>query len=157
MNETLIKNWNSTVAPKDTVYVLGDLMFSTKRSDVTNLIRRLNGHIHWIWGNHDEKLKNAEGAAWAGYYKEIKINKQKFVLSHYPMMSWNGQYRGSIMLHGHCHGNLKHDGTKLIMDVGVDCWDYTPVSAETIMKEAEKIKKNNAKRFKSEIVTDDHH
>lgn len=157
MDEQLIKNWNEIVSPKDDVYHLGDVMFTSKKPDVTNLFKRLNGQIHWIYGNHDKSFRNAAGAAWSGDYKELKVEGQKLILCHYPMMSWNGQMRGTIMLHGHCHGNLKHDGTKLLIDVGVDCWDYKPVSFEEIMIEAEMIKQNNQEKFKQDIVTDDHH
>ena len=27
----------------------------------------------------------------------------RLVMSHYPMLSWNGKARGAIMLHGHIH------------------------------------------------------
>ena len=33
-------------------------------------------------------------------------NGQPIVICHYPLASFNGQARGSWMLHGHCHGNL---------------------------------------------------
>lgn len=157
MDEQLEKNWNELVSPNDDVYHLGDVMFTNKKSDVTNLFKRLNGSIHWIYGNHDIKFRNADGAAWSGDYKEIKVEGQKLILCHYPMMSWNGQMRGNIMLHGHCHGNLKHNGSKLLIDAGVDCWDYKPVSFEEIMIEAENIKKSNQAKFNQDIVTDDHH
>jgi calcineurin-like phosphoesterase family protein len=157
MNEAMISNWNELVDPQDDIYMLGDFAFVNKKSQVENLFRRLNGHIHWIFGNHDKSFRNSEGCAWSGDYKEIKVGTQKFVLSHYPMVSWNGQYRGTIMLHGHCHGNLKHDGTKLRLDVGVDCWDWKPVSVEQILSEIDSIKKNNMRNHKQEIVTDDHH
>jgi calcineurin-like phosphoesterase family protein len=39
-------------------------------------------------------------------YFEITTKGQNFVLSHYPILSWNGQAKGSIMVHGHCHGSL---------------------------------------------------
>jgi calcineurin-like phosphoesterase family protein len=157
MDRVLIENWNNLVDPQDTVYHLGDVMFTGKKQDVVNIFSRLNGHIHWIYGNHDSKLRNAGGCTWAGDYKEIKAQKHKFILCHYPLMSWNGQSRGSIMLHGHCHGNLRHDNTKLLIDVGVDSWSYKPVSVEQIIEKVNKIKENNYKKHKTEILTDDHH
>lgn len=59
------------------------------------------------------------------HYKEIKINKNRFILSHWPMRVWNKAHHGSIMLHGHCHGNLDDykDMDNFLyktMDVGID-------------------------------------
>ena len=55
-------------------------------------------------------------------------------MSHYPMLFLNGGHWGSIMLHGHCHGNNQDRNVGLRrMDVGVDCNDWYPVSLETIV------------------------
>jgi calcineurin-like phosphoesterase family protein len=48
------------------------------------------------------------------------------------MRVWNKSHYGSIMLHGHSHGSLP--GTNQSLDVGVDCWDYTPVTLEQIKR-----------------------
>ena len=156
MNEEMIRLWNETVDTKDTVYLLGDFAF-TNTKGVEALVKRLNGHIHWIWGNHDESMKNANGFVWSGHYKEVKVDKQKFILSHYPMLSWNGSGKGSIMLHGHCHGSLKDDETQLRMDVGVDCHNFKPISSEFIIEEMNKRKANNLAKFEKEFVPIDHH
>jgi len=61
MNEGLIKLWNETVSPQDEVYFLGDLTFKMKAQNYINILSRLNGKVHWIFGNHDnrsEKLLN---------------------------------------------------------------------------------------------------
>ena len=50
--------------------------------------------------------------------KEIKYNKTKIVMCHYPMVVWNQSHRGSIQLHGHCHGTLHNFGKSV--DVGLD-------------------------------------
>ena len=118
MNECLIENWNNHVRPSDTIYHLGDLMWS--ESHFKKIIPRLNGKIHLILGNHDHKphlyqhlLSSVEK------YKEIKINKQKICLFHYPMVSWNAHYHGSWNLFGHVHDTMSWLSGKM-MDVGVD-------------------------------------
>src|SRR5581483_5246031 len=52
MREMLIKNWNDTVTPSDTVYHLGDVAFlgTTATREIVN---RLNGRKILIRGNHD--------------------------------------------------------------------------------------------------------
>lgn len=53
-------------------------------------------------------------------------------LSHYPHRSWNKKFHGSIHVYGHVHGALPdHDRST---DVGVDCWDFKPVSLEQILE-----------------------
>jgi len=39
-------------------------------------------------------------------YIEANINGQMFVMSHYPILSFNGQSKNGICLYGHVHGNL---------------------------------------------------
>lgn len=49
-NAAIIRNWNETVSPDDTVWVLGDLALGAPpwlQAD------RLAGTKHLIWGNHD--------------------------------------------------------------------------------------------------------
>lgn len=37
---------------------------------------------------------------------ELTHNKQKFIIDHYPLDTWNQAMHGSIMIHGHVHGAL---------------------------------------------------
>lgn len=67
----------------------------------------------------------------------IIIDKQKFILSHYPIDEWEDMDRGSIMLHGHCHGNINDCETNTIykrMDIGIDWKEFRPYSIDEIIK-----------------------
>ena len=57
-DETIIKNWNNTVGIDDDVYLLGDISWynTTKTTEIFN---NLNGNIHLIKGNHDDRLSNS--------------------------------------------------------------------------------------------------
>ena len=52
MDETLIENWNHKVTGKDTVYILGDLIYRSQKPP-EEYLRRLRGKKHLILGNHD--------------------------------------------------------------------------------------------------------
>lgn len=52
------------------------------------------------------------------HYKEVNINGQVYVLSHYPFAVWHGNGKGWRHLHGHSHGSFNSIG--LSIDVGVD-------------------------------------
>lgn len=59
-DETIKNNWNSVVGLDDDVYLLGDISWygSTKTLEYYS---QLNGRIHLIKGNHDNKiLKNKD-------------------------------------------------------------------------------------------------
>ena len=149
-DEALIENWNKKVPKGSTVYHAGDFAMTWKKQEVTKvnkLLSRLNGTIHLILGNHDrDAVKNAK-FAWIGDYKSIKVGDQKIVIFHYCIRSWHHSHRGSWMLFGHSHGNLSVEGCGKCIDVGVDCWDYAPVSFDEIV----------SAMHKKEIVTVDHH
>lgn len=147
MNEELIKRWNEKVEPGDTVYHLGDM--SLGKPDFTKeILDRLHGNIHLIKGNHEgAALTYPKRFASIRDYHELRIDesdqsngKQKIILFHYAMRTWNGSHRGVWQLYGHSHGTLPDDEMALSFDVGVDCHNFYPVSYEEV-KEIMKRKK----------------
>lgn len=67
----------------------------------------------------------------------IIINKQKFILSHYPIEQWEDMDKGSIMLHGHCHHKIDNCETNIKykrMDVGIDWKEFRPYSLDEILE-----------------------
>lgn len=166
MDKFMIEQWNSVVKPGDVVYHIGDIGFfnndQDKKKALENVLKRLNGSIHLIFGNHDSYIKNAEGFAWKGDYKTIKSKSKDpiqyyIVMCHYPMLSWNRSHYGSVMIHGHCHGSLQKDETQIRIDVGVDCWDFKPVPLSEILRIRDERMENNQKKFGKPCVPVDHH
>lgn len=127
MDELLIQNWNAHIEDNTTIYHLGDFSFRASVDYAQEVLGRLNGRIHLVVGNHDHKdvLKFSRWES-VSNLKSIKYHKQKIILCHYAMRSWDGKHRGSWHLFGHSHGQLMDRGKAT--DVGVDCWDYRPVS-----------------------------
>lgn len=133
-DEALIANWNSVVRPDDTIYLLGDVSFHDN-DRTRKILQRLMGHKHLIRGNHDKKRMKGDLLgffAWVGDYKEVTIDEQFIVLCHYAFETWNRSHRGSWSLHGHSHGTLPSAEWQRRVDVGVDVWNYFPVSFEQL-------------------------
>lgn len=137
MDEAIIENWNSRVRPDDVIYHLGDVFFTGVERAI-EVLNRLNGQKFLVLGNHDKVIKQSNEVqslfTSISDYREITVEGQAIVLSHYPMMTWNKSGRGSWMLHGHCHGNLKYPFEAKIHDVGVDPNGYFPISFQEIQK-----------------------
>lgn len=116
MNEYMISQWNKKVRPNDEVVILGD--FSMEKGEKTNrILQRLHGRLYLIEGNHDHYLSDSEfdrsRFVWIKPYAEMKDQRRKVVLSHYPIFCYNGQYRrnekGEVttyMLYGHVHNTF---------------------------------------------------
>ena len=125
MNEALITNWNNVVKPNDTVFHLGDFAFGGSYI-WNNVLSRLNGNIHLILGNHDEK-NIREGYMtkfkYVGYQLRLIIENRVVYLNHYPFLCYGGTYRGSnyaIQLFGkgnNAYKNVKRpsDGLFLVL------------------------------------------
>lgn len=130
MDEELIRKWNEAVSPSDTIYHLGDISFH-KNERTLSILKQLNGHKCLIQGNHDNlNVSTASQFETIDKLKEIWIDKQKIVMCHFPIESWHQMGHGSWHLHGHTHGSLLEFGKR--WDVGVDVWDYAPVSFEQL-------------------------
>jgi calcineurin-like phosphoesterase family protein len=118
-DQAIIEAHNKVVKNGDDVYLLGDLLFKSKRH-LSHYLEQLNGNLHLIRGNHDKigLEGNVKGLSWVKDYHEIKVfnvlsesyksdPQITIVLSHYPMLAWHKNSRGSIQLHGHTHLSLR--------------------------------------------------
>lgn len=147
MNEALIKNYQEVVRQGDTVYIIGDFAFK----DHAKILRRLPGQKHLIVGNHDwdkqgriSQRRQGElikaGVAWVkdSYLLRIQagsgdgVHHQWVWLAHYAHRTWPRKWKDSWHLFGHSHGKMPDEN--LSTDVGVDCWDYRPVSLQQLKK-----------------------
>ena len=141
-DETLVKNWNASVAKRDTVYHLGDFAFRNALY-IPQLLSQLNGNIFLLRGNHDKVIKGEL----VSRFVEVRdvylfsgqlLNKPiRLFLSHYAHRSWPSSFHGVGHLFGHSHGRLPPLG--LSFDVGVDSWGYFPVSLVQVAQKLEDI------------------
>ena len=98
-------------------------------------------NIILILGNHDTHIrKNLRGEkdlfAHVSDYEELNVEGiGRFVLCHYPIISWNEMRQGVTMLHGHQHlkGDIKFGNGKR-MDIGACGNDLRPYHLKEIMK-----------------------
>jgi calcineurin-like phosphoesterase family protein len=144
MNRGIVNNWNAVVRPEDHVYITGDVCMGRLNESV-QYIKQLNGTKFLIAGNHDVKARKDEEFrkqfAWIKDYFELSVpdgkRKQRIIMSHYPMLSWHGMGKGSIMVHGHCHNNLPLDPEAKRIDVGLDAQKYYPMDYPSLKKLAD--------------------
>lgn len=142
-DETIIKNFNSLVKPNDTVYFLGDFTWG----DPVVYFKQLNGNNwHFIHGNHDNNLYQALKStgrlkSYSHGYSDIVIDKVKFTLSHFPMLSWEKSHWGAILLYGHLHGRAIPIQGKML-DVGIDNIKNYPISLDEVLEIAKSLPDN---------------
>ena len=139
MNKILISNWNTTVKPQDHVYFLGDLNSWRDHHSKEHWLKKLNGDIEFIFGNHETDLRNTKE------YKKISHKGYKFLLTHIPdpdpakvSKSYPLNWRGWIV-HGHKHnGNCDLypliNQKKKTINLSVEMIKYTPISLDKIVE-----------------------
>lgn len=129
MNSALKENWNSRVRKKDFVVVVGDFAFKRHRK----WLCELNGKKILVKGNHDKMSKDVL-SHFSSVHDHLlrKINGQHIFFCHYAMRTWPGPYRRTWHLYGHSHHRLYSHSNTFSCDVGVDGWNYAPVSMEQI-------------------------
>ena len=133
MDESMIRRWNEVVRPEQIVFHVGDFALVRTR-DIRTYLDRLNGRVILIRGNHDH-TKSLKYFSEVHDLAELTVEGQHIVLCHYRMTVWNRAQHGAWHLHGHSHGSLPEIKTRKVLDIGVDCWDYTPVSFWRLKKE----------------------
>lgn len=140
MNEGLIERHNEVVQPNDDIYFLGDFAFMDARQ-VMNILRRLNGNKHYIFGNHDKPMRQPgidKHFVWMKDYFELRLeSKHKGLgpipLLHYPMLSWNRMHYGVLHFYGHTHGSIPVLASGRGRDIGVDTNNCYPWNLEDLI------------------------
>ncbi len=113
MNRYMIEKWNKKVRRNDETVILGDFSYG-KAAETEEVLKALNGKKYLITGNHDwflqDKKFDRSLFQWIESYNEVKDNKRKVILSHYPIFCYHGQYvrdgegnPKTYMLYGHVH------------------------------------------------------
>ena len=135
MDSEMISRWNSVIKDRDEVYYLGDLTLGNWGT-AKSYLDRMNGRIKFIEGNHDKRwFKSLDPKLQLPPIYELNYMNKTIVLSHYSLRSWNKSFHGSYHLFGHSHGDLPPYGKSF--DVGVDCWNFYPVSIEQVFEKME--------------------
>lgn len=172
MKEVFIKNYNELVGPEDTCIFVGDIFLYHTPKEMRKILDRMNGKKILVRGNHDLKhSRMISGGFYFSVDKlTLKIADEYVEICHFPfamresLVRWIrfknffrkivGLHRykiekyhdkrpkdsGGFIIHGHTHSKEKVRGK--MIHVGVDAWDYKPVSIDVIGNLIEQIKKN---------------
>lgn len=154
MNAALVSRWNEVVAPEDEVWVLGDLAMG-RIEESLSLVGQLAGRKTLLAGNHDRCWVGKKGvtrelvAEWRGHYYragfetildgcvEMNLGGRSVRACHFPYRGDSAAHDRYLehrpvddgatwLLHGHVHESWRL-GERMI-NVGVDVWDFRPVS-----------------------------
>lgn len=164
MNETLVDNWNDKVTDEDIVWILGDLALG-KLDDSLAYVAMLKGDKRLIPGNHDrvwggyskkngvvkpEDTARYEAAGLKIYGRgEPFVHENGWTLCHFPdigdshdgdrFTSWRPAppRKPGVIVHGHVHEKWLTNGPRI--NVGVDVWDFEPVSEDEVASLAEDV------------------
>jgi len=113
MHEHILLRWNEKVTNGDTVYILGDVAMRGKNDALIALVAQLKGKKVLVKGNHDDLGDYRYKQLFYEIidYKELSDSYEgkthKVVLSHYPILMWNGQHSGTLLLYGHTHNSAE--------------------------------------------------
>jgi calcineurin-like phosphoesterase family protein len=145
MNEDFVEKWNAVVKPSDIVYHLGDVGIGAV-STWAPYIKRLTGIKHCVRGNHDPTSTKLIEAGFdyvtTDYY--VDAYGTRLWLAHIPINNTSDkrnlvrpQPRADydIALCGHVHARWLR-GPSQEINVGVDVWDFAPVSIDRVIDEA---------------------
>lgn len=113
MNEYIFEHWNAKINNGDTVYCLGDMAMRGKGDALISLVAQFKGKKILLRGNHDD----LSDYRYKRLFEEIKDYHEmtdsfegknyKLCLMHYPILMWNGQHRGTILLYAHTHRTVE--------------------------------------------------
>jgi calcineurin-like phosphoesterase family protein len=131
MDAIMAARWNETVGPNDEIWHLGDFAVRQSPARMGELLEALAGLKHLIVGNNDGAATTGL-SQWASvqHYAELQVDGTWLILCHYPLRTWNRIGRGALDLHGHSHGRLAPLPRQV--DVGVDLWDFRPITLAQI-------------------------
>ena len=141
----LVGEINNRCKPEDTLYHVGDFILYGKERGVESLRikpvtleKSINCKLVHILGNHDRNNKIKGGLDLA----ILKVGKYTALLTHFPpwdkrIVDITSSIKGiDVYICGHVHDSwkLRSFKDKLVINVGVDVWNYRPVSKVQLIK-----------------------
>jgi len=135
MDRTMICRWNETVTPEDVVYHCGDFALCSEKQ-LYWYLSQLNGQIYIVRGNHDKSATKLRRAGFRDVYKRLEL--PNIIARHRPD-DFEETDRAQWLLCGHVHGHWRakkifNIGGRRVVNVGVDQWDFRPVTLEQIAR-----------------------
>ena len=154
MNNAMVDRWNDVVGDGDEVWILGDLVMGQLSVNLSEHVWLLKGRKILVPGNHDTcwQHRNKGPHKLAAYYdlggiarivddpQPVVLAGERVQINHFPyalasrydakFMSHRPRDDGGWLLHGHIHEKWRQNGRQI--NVGVDAWDFGPVSDDTI-------------------------
>ena len=138
-NNTLIKNFNMRVKPEDTTFILGDFCFKNTKSSIyrgegstvpaSYWEKQLNGKLIFIKGSHD---KNNSCKAII-HSMVLHYGGMELFAIHDPK-DYNPKYKINLCAHVHQNWKMQKRNKTILINVGVDVWNYKPVAINEILK-----------------------
>lgn len=155
MNQGLVDRWNERVKPEDRVHMLGDLCWG-RVDKYAHYLEQLNGEKFLTPGNHDTVWEGNRTQRDKGVLASLGIQVMpsqwtfyawpdyEFQVCHFPFQDearhtsaydeYLPETDGRWLLHGHVHGAWTARPERREINVGVDVWDWSPVSLEEIVE-----------------------
>lgn len=130
MHEHMVDKWNSTVRTKDTVWVLGDVLFKRSNADNEKVLSRLNGTKRLVMGNHDTYPTDFYLKYFNKVYGAVKYKDA--ILTHIPVHSQQLESRYKYNIHGHLHGDHVQD--ERYMNVSCEVINFTPRTYDELLE-----------------------
>lgn len=134
MDAAIIAELQGRVRSEDDLWILGDFAISkatdTQRAAVREMFDAIPGRKHLVVGKHDRAWFRDLPWNSLSQMADIIADGRRLCLCHYPMITFPGARRGGLQLFGHVHQNWP--GTRKSVNVGVDMWDFRPVTLPEI-------------------------
>lgn len=139
MEEVMVQRWNERVQPGDHVYYLGDFAFGGL-AEVKRILNRLNGDSILVKGNHDRHSNTRLldiGFLSVSKSLDVWMNGKRLYLSHRPPvdLDW-ALYDLALCGHVHERWKVRLGAFCSTINVGVDAWDFRPISLEEALAAA---------------------
>jgi calcineurin-like phosphoesterase family protein len=130
MDKAITENYNAIVKPEDTCYFLGDFTMSANTEQIHRWLNALNGKKVLVLGNHDRlKPFTYVELGFQSVHTSLTLGYARCVHDPAPACGTNLPYRWLV---GHVHGLFKHLDAGRVTNVGVDVWDFFPVSEDQL-------------------------
>jgi len=114
MDRTIIQNINNTVYERDTLYIIGDLIYKSSK-DPIEYIKQIKCKKVLILGNHDTWY-HKDPTLYNKYFQEVTqyldraIDGRRVIMFHYPILEWQGYHSNNCYhIYGHTHSDFLYN------------------------------------------------